>query len=787
MATKIKIELPIILPCALDREDQCIDHLLEIVQYYRGVDRAHVDRQQEGIYLCVHYNPDFFTPEKIQKIIELAGAKVKIRYRHEIVKVERMDCRICADVIEHSLSRMDGILSAAVNYEAERIRIDYDSAAISRKQIEERLRLLGYTVIREEVPRPWFSKHRELTLSIICGIFFLLGSLLFYLWSRTALLTFGIFIICYVAGGYYAAHDTVRTLLKRRFDIEFLMLLAAVGAAILGKWQEGALLLFLFSLGHALEHLAMDKARENIRALGKITPKEALVLREGQEKNLPIKDLLRGDMVIVKPGERIPADGTVTEGHSFVDQSPITGEYIPVEKGLRDAVFAGTINGNGVLKVEVTKLSKESTIARVLQLIEDAQTQKSRSQRFSERFEHILVPIVLSMVLLMIAVPFVIGKNPADSIYKALAILVAASPCALAIATPSAVLAGIARAAKEGVLIKGGIHLENIGSLSAMAFDKTGTITEGKPRLVGIYPAAPFGEDELLQVSASVECSSGHPLAAPILAAAEERKLTLVCTEEAELLTGRGITARYQGEKVYIGKLSLFADKEVPGEIAETVAKSEASGYTAILVKKGNRFMGVLALQDRPRLNARLALDGLKTLKIKPLIMITGDHARSAQGIADMVGIDEVRAELLPEEKVKAISEYAQKYRYIAMVGDGINDAPAMAHSTIGIAMGSAGTDIAMETADVALMADNLLKLPFTVALGRTVSKVIRQNLLIALGIIAILILSVMTGWVGISVAVIAHEGSTLLVVLNALGILAFKDRFSSKLPSAGE
>lgn len=775
MEEKIQIELPIILPCALEHDDYCTSRLLEILKLWRGVEKAHINQRDGGDFLCVHYNPELFTPSRIQHIIELAGAKVKNRYHHEILSVDRMDCLTCADVLEHSLSRMEGVLSVSVHYEAELIRIDYDSTKISLNKIEERIRLLGYRVTREETKKPWYKKHRELTLSIISGIFLALGSIC-QASGAEPYFSLSLLVVACGMGGYYASRDTLKTLIKGRFDIEFLMLIAAVGAAILGKWQEGALLLFLFSLGHALEHLAMDKARENITALGRITPKEALILKDGKETVVGVDKLLRGDLIMVKPGERVPADGKIVEGHSFVDQSPITGEFVPAEKGIGDEVFAGTINGNGVLKVTVTKLSHESTLSRVLQMISEASAQKSTSQKLSEKFERIFVPLILLLVLLLIAVPLALGYPLGATIYRALAILVASSPCALAIATPSAVLAGIARAAKAGVLIKGGIHLENLGKVRAIAFDKTGTITTGKPRLVLIKPEQSFTEDDLLRITASCESAIDHPLAKALLEAAIERKIPVVCPENTESITGKGISSSYEGARIMLGKPELF--QGLPENISNEVRSLEGEGYTTIVVKKEDQYMGIIALQDTPRENVGKVISYLKGIDIRSTIMITGDNERSARGIAGIVGIDEVSADLLPEDKVRVISEYAERYRHIAMVGDGINDAPAMAQATVGIAMGSAGADVALETADVALMGDNLMRIPFVISLGKKVGSVILQNLVIALGVIMLLIIAVLLGLANISSAVVIHEGSTLLVVANALGILGFRDIF---------
>jgi Zn2+/Cd2+-exporting ATPase len=782
MSQKIKVHLPVILPCAIEQHDRCAGNLLESLGTRRGVEKAHIDSQGDRTYLCVHYDPDFFTPEGIHREIERAGAVVKSRFRHEILRIGALDCMKCAEVIEHSLSRMEGILTATVNYASERLRLDYDSEKISRKQIEGRLKALGFSIITEETPIPWMRKHREILLALAAGFLLALGFIAGHISRENLGITILLILSC-IAGGYHMFRDSLRTIVKGRIDVEFLMLLAAAGACMLGKLQEGALLLFLFSLGHSLEHLAMDRARESIKALGKITPREALIIEGEDTRSVPLEKLKRGDIVLVKPGTRIPADGSVIEGSSSVDQSAITGESLPEEKSPGAPLFAGTLNGDGVLRMEVTRLSHETILSCIIQTINEAQAQKAPSQLLSEKFERLFVPLALIAVVLFLLVPWLLGGEFHRSLYRALALLVAASPCALAIATPAAVLTGMARAAAEGVLIKGGIHIENLGAVRAMAFDKTGTLTEGRPKVTAINPLPPFGRDDLLCTAASVERESSHPLARAILEAAEKEGLSLKKTEQGESLAGRGITATVDGERVRLGKMGLFTGEgdEIPPELEKLRSALESQGNTTVIVQRGASYMGLLAVRDEPRENASLSLAGLKKLGIRKTIVITGDNVRVTTALAQMLNIDEVHADLLPHEKVQVIDKLVKQHGNVAMIGDGTNDAPAMARSTVGIAMGSAGTDIALETADVALMADNLLKLPFAVALARRVSAVIRQNLFIALGVMVVLIITVILDLTGISMAVIAHEGSTVLVVANALAILGFKDSYAKK------
>jgi len=605
-------------------------------------------------------------------------------------------------------------------------------------------------------------------------------------------------LACYLAayffGGFYTLREAVDNLKLRRFEIDTLMLVAAAGAAALGSWAEGALLLFLFSLGHALEHYAMGRAKRAIEALAELAPETATVRRDGATATVQVEELVVGDIVLVKPNERLPADGFITAGDSAIDQAPVTGESIPVDKrAVMDAaqararpdsvdansrVFAGTINGAGSLEVEVTRRSGESALARVVKMVSEAETRKSPTQRLTDKFERIFVPAVLCLVVVLLFAWVVVDEPFRDSFYRAMSVLVAASPCALAIATPSAVLSGIARAARGGVLIKGGAPLEELGALNAMAFDKTGTLTEGRPRITDVVPVDGTSEEELLEVAVAVESLSDHPLAAAIARDGRERLGGHSVLEAGDLrnLIGRGVSAIVAGVPVWIGKVEMFGVDGVPALGMSSRAAAERlreAGRTTMVVHRGGRDLGTIGLLDTPRPGAREALQRLRELGIERMIMISGDHRKVADAIANDVGLDEAWGDLMPEDKVEAIRKLREQTR-VAMVGDGVNDAPAMANATVGIAMGAAGSDVALETADVALMADDLRHLPFAVGLSRHTRRIIRQNVFVSLGVVAILIPATILG-LGIGPAVAVHEGSTLLVVFNALRLLAYR------------
>jgi Zn2+/Cd2+-exporting ATPase len=639
----------------------------------------------------------------------------------------------------------------------------------------------------------WFGRHGELIFSLLSGVALLIGWMIERSSAGNALPAF---IAAYVFGGYFTLREAIANIAARRFKIDTLMLVAAAGAAGLGNWAEGALLLFLFSLGHALEEFAMGRARREIEALAKLAPDRATVRSGGAMKHVPVEELNVGDIVVVKPNERLPADGVVVAGETSVNQAPVTGESAPVDKrpvnGRPDAVefakispehrvFAGTINGAGAIDVYVAKRAAESTLARVARMVAEAQMQRSPTENFTERFERFFVPAVLTLVVLLLFAWVVIDEPFPASFYRAMAVLVAASPCALAISVPSAVLSGIARAGRGGVLVKGGAALENLGTLSVVAFDKTGTLTEGKPRLVDIVPARGVAEVELLAVAVAIEEQSDHPLAAAVVRDAMPKLQSpqRLSAESVESITGKGVTGRIEGAVVHIGKPAMFDGEDGPlmsDGVRETARRLEQEGRTVMIVQREQRSLGALGFLDVERGFAAAVIADLRTLGIARMIMLTGDNQKVADAIAMKVGLDDARGALMPEDKVAFIRTMRDKHGAIAMIGDGVNDAPALAEATVGVAMGAAGSDVALETADVALMADDLRHLPFALGLSRQTSAIIKQNLWASLGVVALLIPATLFG-LNIGAAIVVHEGSTLLVVANALRLLAYRGR----------
>ncbi len=643
----------------------------------------------------------------------------------------------------------------------------------------------------------WFGANTELYFAIGSGVFWVTGLALSFVGSVTDTVTTTLFVIAFFLGGYFTLLEAVGSVRKGKFEIDFLMLVAAAGAASLGKWEEGALLLFLFSLGHSLEKYAMNKAKKSIEALSELAPSTALVKRDGQQVEVKIEELVLGDIIIIKPNSKIAADGVIVSGTGFVNQAPITGESMPVDKQpvteedndlelnslpAENRAFAGTINGSNVLEIRVLKIAKDSTLARLVKLVKEAESQKSPTQQLTDKFEKYFVPFVLVLVVVLMLSTLVTGEPFEDAFYRAMVVLVAASPCALAISTPSAVLAGVARAAKQGVLIKGGRPLEDLGSLTAVAFDKTGTLTEGRPKLTNVLPFGNVTEKELITVAVAVEKLSDHPLASAIVKGGEKMLGAgkVPVAKNIEALMARGIKADLAGKTVHIGNRRLFEEltgTAIPEEITGQMVALETEGHTAMIVHRDKQYLGVISVMDVARKEAAQTLAKLKEIGIRRMIMLTGDNQRVADAVAKTIGITDQMGDLLPEDKVRAIEELKASEGMVAMVGDGVNDAPAMAKSTVGIAMGAAGSDVALETADIALMADKLENLPFAIGLSRKAKSIIRQNLWLSLGIVAILIPASIIGWASIGIAVVMHEGSTLVVVANALRLLSFKSR----------
>lgn len=777
MEEKIELEIASLLPGVECDKDGCVTRLEHSLQNEKGILRAHVKHDQSTVDLCLHYNTETITSLEAKRLAEQAGSKIIKRYHHVVIPIADLDCSDCALVVAHSIGRMNGVLTANVDFRTQKLRVEFDHQIIERRAIEKRIRSLGYTIPASGFQN-WYGENRELLFSLFAGLLTLVGWLGGRLLGFSSTISLVFYLSAYLLGSWDISQHVWHALRKRHFDTDLLMLAAALGAAILGDFAEGALLLFLFSLGHSLEERALEHARSAVSALAELAPKSALVKRDGHEAELPVEEIQIGDIAILRPGARIPVDGSIIAGQSSVDQASVTGESIPVDKAIGDPVFAGTVNGQGALEVRVTKLAKDSTLARVMTMVEEAQNEKSPTQLTLEKFGRIFVPGVLVATALVIILPPLFGVPFKASFLRAMTLLVAASPCALALGTPAAILAGIAQAARNGILVKGGAHLENLGRLKAIAFDKTGTITHGRPEATDVVSfEQAVSEDAILALAAALESRSGHPLAQAVVRAAQVRKLGFPTIGEVESLTGQGLRSTVQKQPVLIGSQKLMEENKIdlPAEIKAGNDRLQHDGKTIMFLAQSGRVIGMLALADTLRPDIAQTMSSLRKLGIAETIMLTGDNRRVAAAVAGQAGLSDFRADLMPEDKVAAIRDLVQTHGLVAMVGDGVNDAPALANATVGIAMGGAGTDVALETADVALMGNDLARLPFAVGLGRATRAIIMQNLWIALGVIALLVTASLTGWVGIGIAVVFHEGSTIVVVLNALRLLKYQ------------
>jgi Cd2+/Zn2+-exporting ATPase len=671
--------------------------------------------------------------------------------------------------------------------------------------------------------RAWLMPER---IEAICVVITFVAMMLGLITSNTGvnpIVPGVLYLIAYLAGGVFGVKAAVQSLRKFRIDVDLLMVLAAIGAAIVGSPFEGAMLLFLFSLSNVLQAYALGRTRNAIKALMKLRPEQALVRRGSGTLVLPIEQLTIGDRIIVRPGERVPLDGLVIEGETAIDQSSLTGESMPVNKSAGDNVFAGTINQSGGIEVRVTKLARDSTIAKLIELVEEAQSEKAPTERFLDKFEQVYAIGVILFTLLLIVVPTVVFNEPFDSaFYRAMTVMVVASPCALIISTPASILSAIANGARKGILFKGGAYLEQAAKIDTIAFDKTGTLTVGKPTVTdvtiipmmmgespGKLPAnglavnrhPPDGQENvLLALAASVESKSEHPLAVAIVQTARHRGVRIPEVTGFQSISGKGVSGRTEfmgGLDIAVGSPRFFDDYETHGMDAamQEVTRLQDEGKTSVIVAKlhlenasksepqcaAATVLGVIAIADVVRPSAASVVKDLKSLGVKRVVMLTGDNARVARAMARQVGVDEFYADLLPENKVEKIKELKaarddkSAAPVVAMVGDGVNDAPALAQASIGVAMGAAGTDVALETADIVLMADDLRNIAYAISLSREARKIIVQNLVFACAVIVVLLLAALGAQLPLPLGVIGHEGSTVLVCLNGLRLLAYR------------
>ncbi len=716
---------------------------------------------------------------------QLSDAEVEDYIRHLsphkfqkcLFRLNGRACEACALKLERKVERLEGVRHASATFLGGTMSVTFDGGLLTDEKLLEDVKAQGAPVA------PWsdtvsVSDKLEMAFTVIT----LLCMVLAFLWpvTRIPALT-----LAYITGGTFGVQAAWQSLREGTVDVDLLMILAALGAAYVNAPMEGAVLLFLFSFSNVLQAFAMDRTRQAIQSLMRLRPEKALVRRDDSLELLPLEELVTGDQVVVKPGEAVPLDGEIIEGQSSLDESSLTGESLPVSKGLGDPVFAGTINQSGSIEFRVTKLARDSTIEKLVQMVEEAQSEKANTQRWLDQAEQYYAMGVILVTLALIAIPMAMGGDFDSVFYRAITVMVVASPCALVISTPASILSAIGGAARRGVLFKGGAHLERAASINAIAFDKTGTLTEGKPRVTDVVVASggftkgeawPEEAREFLRLAASVESRSEHPLAEAIVAEAKAQGLEIAEATDFTSVSGKGAHADVEDRRLYIGSARLFSEQEGLEQFREAMEKLQSEGKTAMLLADEERFLGVVAVADVLRPDAVATLKALREAGMEKLVMLTGDNTRVAQAIAMQAGIDEVFAELLPKDKVAKLQLLKGKYK-VAMVGDGVNDAPAIATADLGIAMGAAGSDVALDSADVVFMGERLEHLPFAFDISRRARRVMVANLSFALAVIVVLVIGSLGTHLPLPLGVLGHEGSTVLVCLNGLRLLFYRPK----------
>jgi Cd2+/Zn2+-exporting ATPase len=677
--------------------------------------------------------------------------------------VEGMDCASCARTVEKAVAGLPGVEAAQVSFGSGMLAV---SGRVDEGAVSAAVSRAGYRLVTRASPDgPGFWREPRTPCTVV-AIVLLAVAVAASLAGASRAVAEPLYLVSMAVGGWPIARAAEAALRRRSLDMNVLMTLAAVGAVGIGAYAEGAWVLVLFAVGTSLEALAFDRSRRSVRALMELAPARARVVDEHGERLVPVDEVTPGTRVLVRPGERVPLDGDVVTGASSIDQAPITGESVPVDKQPGDGVFAGTLNGTGALSVAVTRSAADSTVQRIARLVQEAQGSRAPSERFVDRFARTYTPLVFAVALALATVPPLLGGEPSTWIYRALALLIVACPCSLVISIPVAVVSAVGRAARDGVLIKGGQALEHLARVRTVALDKTGTLTYGRPSLAAVVALDGLGDADALRLAAAVERHSEHPLAEAIVAAARDSGLAVAEPDAVEAAPGRGVTATVDGRELWMASPRLASERLVG--LPEAVLEQEAAGRTAVVLGEGDRALAVLALADPPRSDAARAVAELPARAV----MLTGDNRRVADAVGQAVGIEARRAGLLPEDKLLAIRELAEQAGPVAMVGDGINDAPALAAADVGIAMGAAGTDAALQAADVALMTDDLERLPRAMRLARRAARVMRQNVVASLLVKGLFVILAPLGFVTLVAAVAADMGMSLLVTLNGLRLL---------------
>ena len=709
----------------------------------------------------------------------------QLREEKNTYRVQGFSCANCAGKFENNVKKLPNVENAKVNFGASKISV-YGEATVEELEKAgsfENLKVFPEHTTNEpdekkEEKEPFYLKYSTLFYS---SLFMAFGFLSMFINGNDNIVTALLFIASMLVGGLSLLKTGLHNLVRFEFDMRTLMTIAVIGGVIIGEWAEVAVVVILFALSEELERFSMDRARKSIQSLMDIAPNQAIVKRFGQERTVHVNDIVIGDMMIVKPGKKIAMDGVIVGGSSSINQAAITGESVPVEKSLDDEVFAGTLNEEGHLEVKVTKLVNDTTLAKIIHLVEEAQAERAPAQAFVDRFAKYYTPAIMVIAAMVAVLPPLFFEASWETwVYQGLAVLVVGCPCALVISTPISIVSAIGNAAKKGVLVKGGIYLEEIGGLKAIAFDKTGTLTKGVPVVTDVEMIDQDAEQkELLGKISALEKRSQHPLASAILKKADEEAVDYekISVDHFTSLTGKGIQGDIDGVTYYVGSPSLFNEvSTLDAGVNDKIKTLQNEGKTVVVAGTKEKVQVILAVADEVREASQNVIQKLHREGIEKTIMLTGDNANTGNAIGKQVGVTDVRSELLPQDKLKVIRSLRERHQKVAMVGDGVNDAPALAASTVGIAMGGAGTDTALETADVALMGDDLEKLPFLVRLSRKTLNTIKGNITFAIAIKVAALLLVIPGWLTLWIAILSDMGATILVALNSMRLMRVKE-----------
>lgn len=707
-----------------------------------------------------------------------------------VYRIQGFSCANCAGKFEENVKALPEVQDAKVNFGASKISV-YGSATIEELESAgafENLKVMpekaqeegGQDNQKDEKPLPFYKKYSTLLYSVLFAAF---GFLSMFANGNDNILTPLLFIASMIIGGASMLKTGLHNLARLEFDMRTLMTVAVIGGVIIGEWAEVAIVVILFAISEELERFSMERARKSISSLMDIAPNEALIRRNGEEMTVHVNDIKINDIMLVKPGQKIAMDGVIINGYSAINQAAITGESVPVEKSLDDEVFAGTLNEEGILEVRITKLVEDTTIAKIIHLVEEAQGERAPAQAFIDKFAKYYTPVIMVLAVLVAVVPpLFFDASWSTWVYQGLAVLVVGCPCALVISTPISIVSAIGNAAKKGVLIKGGVYLEEMGGLKAIAFDKTGTLTKGVPVVTDyLLTDDHFDEKEMLSVITALEYRSQHPLASAIMKKSDSLNVSYsdLTVEDFSAITGKGIRGKINNEMYYIGSPALFnglKPSNFTNEIEKDVKRLQEQGKTVMMAGTESTIQAIIAVADEVRETSQEVIRKLHAAGINKTIMLTGDNHSTANAIGAHVGVTDVQSELLPQDKLDVIKELKSEYNHVGMIGDGVNDAPALAASTVGLAMGGAGTDTALETADVALMGDDLKKLPFTIKLSRKTLNIIKANIVFAIGIKVLALLLIIPGWLTLWIAILSDVGATILVALNGLRLMKVEE-----------